>query len=219
MHRICVGRRTRIGQWQSEFTLGSDIGNSHCDRVTYHTITWPILDRFPCTPVATTITITCLPEPATSSGHPGLLHLGDESVIQPLNMHFHPPLSAFPWSPTATSSAILILLKFSSRFRSLIGSLCYFCVHLSVSASLRTSLFAFLLRVYAPISSFWALATSSPPRVFGFYHTPTAIFNHNISCNHAVIDEKTNCGQKTTTATTAPTTTITKHGNRTTATK
>ena len=174
-----------------------------CDRVTYHTITWPILDRFPCTPVAITITITCLPEPASSSGHPGLLHLGDESVIRPLNARFHPPLSAFPRSPTATSSAILILLKFLSCFRSLIGSSCYFCICLSVSASLLTSLFAFLLQVYVPISSFWAPATSSPPRIFGFYHVPTAIFNRNISCDHAVIDEKTNCGQKTTTATTS----------------
>ena len=37
-------------------------------------ITWPILDRFPCTLVAITITTsTCFLEPATSSGHLGLL--------------------------------------------------------------------------------------------------------------------------------------------------
>src|SRR6266700_1106857 len=33
----------------------------------------------------TNTTSTCYPEPATSSGHLGLLHLGDESVIRPLN--------------------------------------------------------------------------------------------------------------------------------------
>jgi len=40
-------------------------------------------------------TSTCLPEPVTSSGHPSLLHLGDESVIRNFNVHLISPLPAF----------------------------------------------------------------------------------------------------------------------------
>ena len=47
-------------------------------------VTWPILDRFPCTSVAITTTSTCFLELATSSGHLGSFH-----CLQML------PLSAF----------------------------------------------------------------------------------------------------------------------------
>jgi len=43
------------------------------------------------------------------------------------------------------------------------------------------------------------------PRVFGFRHAPTAIFNSDIPCDHAVI-KKANRGKKAT-ATAATTTT------------
>ena len=70
---------------------------------------------------------------ATSSGHLGLLHLGDESVIWPLNVHFHPPLSTFP-SLTATSSVPVGTIQPS---RATLGAplvpRVYF--HVSVSAS------------------------------------------------------------------------------------
>ena len=52
-------------------------------------VTWPIIGRFPCTSVDITMTTTCFPEPATSSGHLAPFHLGDESAIRTLTCVFY----------------------------------------------------------------------------------------------------------------------------------
>ena len=102
----------------------------------------------------------CFPEPATSSRDLGLLHLGDESVFRPLKQ----VLSHHCQHLTATSSAcgtVLVLLKFSSPFRSPVGSSRLFFA----SAFPRIGLFVSLLRVTCPFRVFEVPATSSLPQV------------------------------------------------------
>ena len=81
-----------------------------------------------------TTTPTCFPEPATSSGHLSLLHLGDESVIRPLDMCFTSLLSAFP-QLTATSSSFGTL----SSSLAILGALLAFHIYFRVCVSASTS--------------------------------------------------------------------------------
>ena len=101
-------------------------------------VMWPIIGRFPCTLVAITMTSTCFLKPATSSGHLGPFHLGDESVLHTLTHIFshhcqHLPSSLPHHQPVGLFS---VLLKFSSCFRSPISfSHLLLCLRLCVSAS------------------------------------------------------------------------------------
>ena len=119
-------------------------------------IMWPILDRFPCTLVAITITITCLPEPATSSGHPSLLHLGDESALYTLTCVFSHHCQHFPEVPLPhhqlfwSSSNSRAALEASSAPHVISASV-FLCLRLCVQVYLRSySKSTRLFRVFEP---------------------------------------------------------------------
>jgi len=145
-------------------------------------------------------TSTCFPEPATSSGHLGLLHLGDESALCTLTRVFSHHCQHFPSSLPHHQPVglFLVLLKFSSRFRSSVGFSCLFSsLRLCVSASTPC------VRVLCPHHRTPSPSNSSPspeslrivsPRVF----KRPQLF---LSPRHAVIYQKANRGEKATTAT------------------
>ena len=96
----------------------------------------------------TTTTSTCFLEPATSLGHLGPFYLGDESVIQPLNVHFTSLLSAFP-QLTATSSPFGTLLSSPA----ILEALSAFCIYFHVCISASTSCICVLhLHSVSPLS-------------------------------------------------------------------
>jgi len=122
-------------------------------------------------------TSTCFPEPATSLGHLGLLHLGDESEFWPLNAHFTPALSTFPRFslPHHRSQAVNIA-----------STTCASVTALSPMSQRLPASTSVYLRVPAPTSESQVLESRLPRahtsfshrihRVFESHYAPPAIF-------------------------------------------
>jgi len=111
-------------------------------------------------------TSTCFPEPATSSGHLGLLHLGDESVIRPLTCVLPHHCQHLP-SPTATSSTSTTP-RLSTPCQLSVAALSPTSQRLPASTSIYLQVPA-SISVYFRVPSSRVLVTLSPHQFFASY--------------------------------------------------
>jgi len=142
-----------------------------------------------------TTTSTCLPEPATSSGHPSLLHLGDESEFQPLNAHFTHHCQLFP----SFHCHIIICGSFTaflSHSKSPVGS-----SHLFLHLRSHVQVY---LRPYSELCAYPESLTPSYHEPTPNLHIVSLMFSNPTMCpqlflplQHAVINKKANRNNKT----------------------
>jgi len=148
-----------------------------------------------CTSLDHITTSTCFLEPATSSGHLGPFHLGDESEFRPLNARFTHHCQLFP----GFHCHIIICGSFTaflSHSKSPIGSSCLFlCLHSRVQVYLRPYS---KLRAYPEfLSPSYHEPTPNLRIVSLMFSNPTTRPQLFLPSRHAIIDKKVNRNNKT----------------------